>query len=78
MQETCGWLDQVFLASLLLLNLTVPNWVVTGDAKMTQDLQTDRKLGPGVLGAWMEMHSSLITSFLYYSLHSLCFFTFII
>jgi hypothetical protein len=35
------------------------------DAERTQDRQTDRKLGPGVLGAQMETHSSLIASFLY-------------
>jgi hypothetical protein len=32
-------------------------------------------LGSGVLGAWMEMHNSFITSFLYYSLLLLCFFS---
>jgi hypothetical protein len=44
------------------------------DVEKTQDRQTDRKLGLGVLGAWVQMHNSLICSFLYYSLHLLCFF----
>jgi hypothetical protein len=30
---------------------------MTGDAERTKDRQTDRKLGPGVLGAWVEMHN---------------------
>jgi hypothetical protein len=47
---------------------TEPNWPqlrAMGDAERTQDRQTDRKLGPGVLGAWVEMHNSLIASYLY-------------
>jgi hypothetical protein len=52
-----------FLAPLLLLNLTGANWAATGDARRTQDRQTDRKLGPGVLGARVEMHSSLMAFF---------------
>jgi hypothetical protein len=49
---------------------------VTRDAERTNDRkQTSIKLGPGVLGAWMEMHSSLIASFLYYSLLLLRFFS---
>jgi hypothetical protein len=28
-----------------------------GDAEKTKDIQTDRKLGPGVLDAWVETHS---------------------
>jgi hypothetical protein len=37
---------------------------VTGDAERTKDTrQTYRKLGSGVLGAWMETHNSLTTSF---------------
>jgi hypothetical protein len=55
---------------LLLLNLIGTNWVVTGDAEKTQERQTDRKLGPSVLGAWVEMHNPHC-SFLYYSLHLL-------
>jgi hypothetical protein len=40
-----------------------------GDAERTKDRrQTCIKLGPGVLGAQMEMHNSLDASFLYYSL----------
>jgi hypothetical protein len=35
--------SKLFLASLLLLNLIAPNWVVTGDSERTQDRQTDRK-----------------------------------
>jgi hypothetical protein len=43
-----------FLTPLLLLNLVGPNWAVTGEAERTQDRQTDRHLGPGVLGTWVE------------------------
>jgi hypothetical protein len=35
-----------------------------GDAERTNDRQTCIKLGPGVLGTEMEMHNSLIASFL--------------
>jgi hypothetical protein len=35
------------------------------DAEGTQDSQTDRKLGPGVLGAQVEKHNSLIASYFY-------------
>jgi hypothetical protein len=62
-------------ASFLSPVSTESNWAVTGDAERIQDRQTDRKLGPGVLGAWMETHNSLIASFLYYSLHLLFFFS---
>jgi hypothetical protein len=48
---------ELFLIPLLLLNLTGANWVAMGDAEKTQDRQTDRKLGPGVLGTWVEMHN---------------------
>jgi hypothetical protein len=48
---------------------------VTGDAERTNDRrQTCTKLGPEVLGTQMETHNSVIASFLYYSLLSLCFF----
>jgi hypothetical protein len=46
---------------LLLLNLTGANWAAMGDAERTKDRQKDRqKVGSDVLGAQMEMHSSLI------------------
>jgi hypothetical protein len=49
---------------------------VTEDAQRTKDRrQTCIKLGPSVLGARMEMHNGLVTSFLYYSLLFLCFFS---
>jgi hypothetical protein len=35
----------------------------------------DRHMQKGVLGTWMDMHNSLVASYLYYSLHSLCFFS---
>jgi hypothetical protein len=39
---------------------------LTEDAERTKDRrQTYGKLGSGVLSAWMEMHSSLVASFLY-------------
>jgi hypothetical protein len=37
----------------------------TGDAERTKDRQTCRKLGLGVLGAWMKTHNNLVASFLY-------------
>jgi hypothetical protein len=37
-------------------------WGATGDAERTKD---KIKLWPGVLGAQMETHNSLVTSFLY-------------
>jgi hypothetical protein len=65
-----------FFLLLLLLDLSGPNWVVMGDAERTKDRQTDRqKVGPGVLGTWVETLNSLIASFLYYSLHLLCCFS---
>jgi hypothetical protein len=42
----------------LCLVTTEPNWVVMGDVERTKDRQTDRMLGPGVLDAQVEMHSS--------------------
>jgi hypothetical protein len=42
---------------LPLLVITKPNWEVTGDAERTQDRQTDRKLGPGLLSAQVETHN---------------------
>jgi hypothetical protein len=69
-----GQWSELFSHSLLL-NLTGPKWVATEDSERTQDTQTDRKLGPGVLGAQVETHNSLIASFLYYSLHLLCLFS---
>jgi hypothetical protein len=56
--------SELFHKLLFLLNLT------GGDrrCKRTNDRQTCTKLGPGVLGAWMETHSSLVASFLLYSL----------
>jgi hypothetical protein len=44
--------------SWLLLNLNRANWVVIGDAEKTQDRQTDRKLGPDLLGTQVEMHNA--------------------
>jgi hypothetical protein len=38
-----------------------------GDAERTKDRQTCIKLGPGVLGSQMEMHSSLIASLLLFT-----------
>jgi hypothetical protein len=46
-----------FFSLLLLPNLTGANWVATGDAERTKDRQTDRKLGPDVLGTQVEMHN---------------------
>jgi hypothetical protein len=37
---------------------------MTGDAERTNDKETCIKLGPGVLGAQMETHNSLVASFL--------------
>jgi hypothetical protein len=49
---------------------------VTGDAERTNDKrQTCRRLGSGVLDAQMKKHNSLVTSFLYYSLLLLHFFS---
>jgi hypothetical protein len=65
-----------FSHSLVILNLTGPNWVAVGDAEKMQDRQTDRKLGSGVLSAQVEMHkphcffSLLFSSF--YSASFLC------
>jgi hypothetical protein len=52
--------SELSLALLVLLNLTGDN----RRCKKENDRQICRKLGPGVLGAQMEMHSSLVASFL--------------